>query len=133
MTVKNILSRWSHIGYLASHIYFISLFLPANSTCWPFLLFLFLLANSTCRPISSFFLPANSTCWPFIMQPDGSHRLLSLAFPHAREIRLEVLAIDRHRKLDTIQFLKHVCISRQNLINLVRPVPIWRPLAIFCL
>src|SRR6185312_565475 len=90
-------------------------FLPANSTCWPI----------------SVFLLANSTCWPFIMQPDGSHRLLSLVFPHAWEILLEVLAIDCHRKLDTIQFLRHVCISMQNLINLVRSVPSWRPLAIF--
>src|SRR6185503_15101526 len=78
----------------------------------------------------SFFLLANSTCWPFSVQPDGSHRLLSLAFPHAREILLEVLAIDSNRKLDAVQFLEHVCIPRQNLINLVRPVPSWRPLAI---
>ena len=121
-------------------------YLLANSTCWPFSLLLFftgqlnvlaylilsffLLANSTCWPIS-FFLLANSTCWPFIMQPDGSHRLLLVAFPHARGILLEVLAIDSNRKLDTIQLLNHVCIPRQNLINLVRPVPSWRPLAIF--
>ena len=63
--------------------------------------FVFLLANSTCWPIS-FFLLANSTCWPFIMQPDGSHRLLLVAFPHAWKIFLEVLAIDGYRKLDTI-------------------------------
>ena len=107
--------------------------------------------------LSSFFLLANSTCWPVIifftgqfnvlachdffyrptqrvglswLQPDGSHRLLLLAFPHAREILLEVLTIDSNRKLDAIQFLEHVCIPRQNLINLARPVPSWRPLAI---
>ena len=45
---------------------------------------------------------------------------LLVAFPHARKILLEVLAIDRHRKFDTIQFLKHVCVPRKNLINLVR-------------
>ena len=89
----------------------------------------FLLANSACWPIS-FFLPANSTCWPFSVQPDGCHRLLLLAFPHAREILLEVLAINSNRKLDAVQLLKHVCIPMQNLINLVRSVPSWRPLAI---
>src|SRR6185503_3768519 len=99
VSIKNILSRWLHIGCLASHIIF---------TCWPtqrvglshFLLLFFyrptqcvglsffftgqlnvlaylffLLANSTCWPIS-FFLLANSMCWPFVMQLDGSHRLL---------------------------------------------------------
>src|SRR6185503_6776886 len=50
-----------------------------------------------------------------------------LAFPHAREILLEILTVDSNRKLDAVQFLEHVCISRQNLINLVRPVPSWRP------
>ena len=90
-------------------------FLPTNSTCWPFMIF---------------FLLANSTCWPFSVEPDGSHRLLLLAFPHAREILLEVLTIDSNRKLDAVQFLEHVCIPRQNLINLVRPVPSWRPLDI---
>ena len=92
-------------------------YLLANSTCWPLLLFFtgqlnvlaylifafFLLANSMCWPISFlFFLLANSTCWPFIMQLDGSHQLLLVAFPHARKIFLEVLAIDGYRKLDTI-------------------------------
>ena len=51
-----------------------------------------------------------------------------LAFPHAREILLEMLAIDSNRKLDAVQFLEHVCIPRQDLINLVRPVLSWRPL-----
>ena len=93
-----------------------SSFLLANSTCWPLIIIFFtgqlnvLASHSTARWISS---------------------ALSFAFPHAREIFLDVLAIDSHRKLDTIQLLKHVGISRQNLINLVRPVPSWRPLAIF--
>src|SRR6185312_11191945 len=66
----------------------------------------FLLANSTCWPlIHSFFLPANSTCWPISVQPDGCHRLLLLAFPHAREILLEVLPIDSNRKLNAVQLL----------------------------
>ena len=119
-------------------------FLLANSTCWPLLSFFspfsvlfftsqlnvlaflsfFLLANSTCWPISfSFFLLANSTFWPITLQPDGSHRLLLVALPHARKIFLEVLAINSDRKLGAVQFLEHVCIPRQNLINLVRPVP----------
>src|SRR6185312_9447350 len=58
------------------------------------------------------FLLANSTCWPFSLLPDGSDRLLLLAFPHAREILLEVLAIDSNRKLGAVQFLEHVCIPR---------------------
>ena len=33
-----------------------------------------------------------------------------LALPHAREILLEVLAIDSDMKLGAIQFLEHVCI-----------------------
>ena len=99
-------------------------------SCWPTqrvgLSHFFLLANSTCWPLSPFFLLANSTCWPFIIQPDGFHRLLLFAFQHARKIFLEVMAIDSYRKLDTVQFFKHVRISRQDLINLVRPMPIWR-------
>ena len=35
----------------------------------------------------------SSTCWPFIIQPDGFHRLLLFAFPHAQEIFLEVLVL----------------------------------------
>ena len=122
----------THLKHLKSMVThqlscFSYVFLLANSTCWP--ISFFLPANSTCWPIS-FFLPANSTCWPFLVQPDGSHRLLSLAFPHTWEIFLEVLAIDSHGKFDPIQLLKHVCISGQNLINLVRPMPSWRPLTI---
>ena len=50
-----------------------------------------------------------------------------LAFPHAREILLEMLTIDSNRKLDAVQFFEHVCVPRQNLINLLRPMPSWRP------
>ena len=91
----------------------------------------------------AFFLLANSTCWPIIIIIffTGQHVELachdysqmdligfsSLAFPHAREILLEMLAIDSNRKLDAYQFFEHVCIPRQNLINLVRPMPSWRP------
>src|SRR6185295_3881428 len=84
------------------------------------------------------------TCWPIIIfflffyRPTQRVGLLHysqmdligfslLAFPHAREILLEMLTVDSNRKLDAIQFLEHVCISRQNLINLVRPMPSWRP------
>ena len=38
-----------------------------------------------------------------------------------------MLTIDSNRKLDTVQFLEHICVPRQNLINLVRPMPSWRP------
>ena len=87
-------------------------FLLVNSTCWPFIHHFFYRPTQRVGLSLSFFLLANSTCWPFLVQPDGSHRLLLLAFPHAREILLEVLAIDSNRKLDTIQLLKHVCICR---------------------
>jgi len=50
-----------------------------------------------------------------------------LAFPHAREKLLEMLAIYKNRKLDAVQFLEHVCIPRKDLINLVRTMPSWRP------
>ena len=129
-----VIHRLSYFSY--------AFFLLANSTCWPIIIIFFtgqlnvlacldffLPANSTCWPIT-FFLPANSMCWPITLQLDGSHRLSLLAFPHAREILLEVLAIDSDRKLDTVQFFKHVRISRQDLINLVRPTPSWRPLTI---
>ena len=93
-------------------------YLLANSTCWPlslsfyfftgqlnvlaYLIFFTGQLNVLAFLIIFFLFLANSTCWPFIMQPDGSHRLLLVAFPHARKIFLEVLAIDGYRKLDTI-------------------------------
>jgi hypothetical protein len=77
-------------------------YLLANSMCWPPLLFALFFTGQLNVLAYLIFLLANSTCWPFIMQPDGSHRLLLVAFPHARKIFLEVLAIDSYRKLDTI-------------------------------
>ena len=120
VSIKNTLTRWLHIGCLASHIIFFFSF-----CCWPtqcvglshfcfffasqlnvlaYLIFAFFYWPTQRVGLSHFFifLLANSTCWPFIMQPDGSHRLLLVAFPHARKIFLEVLAIDGYKKLDTI-------------------------------
>ena len=51
----------------------------------------------------------------------------AFALPHAREILLEMLTIDSNKKLDAVQFLEHVRIPRQNLINLIRPMPSRRP------
>src|SRR6185437_5461328 len=91
--IKNILSRWLHIGCLASHIIFtcwptqsvglshFCFFLLAKSTCWPISFLLFFTWPTQRVGLSHFFLLTNSTCWPFIMQPDGSHRLLLVAFP----------------------------------------------------
>jgi len=47
VSIKNILSRWLHIGCLASHIIF---------TCWP--------TQRVGLSHFCFFLLANSTCWP---------------------------------------------------------------------
>ena len=135
----------THLKHLKSMVThrlscFSYVFLLANSTCWPLIHFFYrptqrvglsLFFTGQLNVLAYlflffFFLLANSTCWPISVQPDGSHQLLSLAFPHARKIFLEVLTINHHKKL-----LKHVGISRQNLINLVWPVPSWRPLAIF--
>ena len=63
VSIKNILSRWLHIGCLASHIIF---------TCWPtqrvglshFLLFFTGQLNVLAYLI---FLLANSTCWALII------------------------------------------------------------------
>ena len=78
-----------------------------------FFLFFFFTGQLHVLASHDFFLPANSMCWPITLQPDGSHRLSLLAFPHAREILLEMLTIDSNRKLDAVQFLEHVCIPRQ--------------------
>jgi len=132
----NVLAPYSffftgQLNVLAYFSFFLFLFFTGRLNVLAYFSFFLFFYRPTQRVGLSFFLPANSTCWPLTLQPDGSHRLLSLAFPHAREILLEVLTIDSNRKLDTIQLLEHVCIPRQNLINLVRPVPSWRPLAIF--
>jgi hypothetical protein len=67
-----------------------------------FLLFFFFssifLADSTYRPPSLYSLMCAIDC------------LLSIV-PHAREILLEMLAVDSYWELDTIQLLKHICIS----------------------
>jgi hypothetical protein len=47
--------------------------------------------------------------------------------PHAGKILLEMLAVDSHWKLDTVQLLKHICISGQDLVNSIRLMSIWRP------
>ena len=127
--------------------------LLANSMCWPLLSFFtgqlnvlachhFFYWPTQHVGLSSFFLPANSTCWPVTIFFTGQLNVLAChdysqmdligsCYSLSREILLEVLTIDSDRKLDIVQFLEHVCIPRQNLINLVRPVPSWRPLAIF--
>ena len=127
----------SQLNVLASH----SFFLPANTTCWPVIIFFTGQLNVLAY---LFFLPANSTCWPFslffftgqlnVLAFLSIARWVSSALvtcsPTCSGNTFEVLAIDSNRKLDAVQFLEHVCIPRQNLINLVRPVPSWRPLAI---
>ena len=79
----------------ASHIYFTSqlkvlasslFFLLANSTCWPIMIFF----TGQLNVLASY----NTARW---ISP-----ALSLTFPHAREIFLEVLAINSDRKLDAI-------------------------------
>jgi hypothetical protein len=67
-----------------------------------FLLFFFFsssfLADSMYRPPSLYSLICAIGC------------LLSIV-PHAREILLEMLAVDSYWKLDSIQLLKHICVS----------------------
>src|SRR6185312_5166603 len=106
----------THLKHLKSMVThqlscFSYVFLLANSTCWPLILFfcrptqcvglslsffftgqlnvlafVFLLFFTGQLNVLAFFLLANSTCWPFSVQPDGSDQLWLLAFPHAREI-----------------------------------------------
>jgi Ni/Fe-hydrogenase subunit HybB-like protein len=52
--------------------------------------------------------------------------LLSI-IPHVGEILLEMLTVDSYWELDTIQLLKHICISELDLVNSIWSVPIWRP------
>jgi hypothetical protein len=61
---------------------------------------------------SSFFL-TNSTYWPPSLYSlmCAINCLLSI-IPHAREILLEMLAIDSYWELDIVQLLKHICVSR---------------------
>jgi hypothetical protein len=57
--------------------------------------------------------------------------LLSIV-PHAGEILLEMLALDGYWELDTVQLLKNICVSGQDLLNSIRLMPIWRPFSISC-
>jgi hypothetical protein len=57
--------------------------------------------------------------------------LLSIV-PHAGEILLEMLTVDSYWELDAVQLLKHICVSGQDLVNSIRPMPIWRPFSISC-
>ena len=87
VSIKNILSRWLHIGCLASHIIF---------TCWPTqrvglshsLLFftgqlnvlaylIFFTGQLNVLACHDFFLPANSTCWPVIIFFTGQLNMLA--------------------------------------------------------
>jgi hypothetical protein len=73
---------------------------------------------------SSFFLADSTYRTPSLyslMCAIGS--LLSIV-PHAGEILLKMLAIDSYWELDTVQLLKHICISGQDLVNFIRPMPI---------
>ena len=65
--------------------------------------------------------------------------LLLVALPHARKIFLEVLAINRHRKLDTIQLFKHrhfqakpdqPCTAHAKLETTCHIFYLWFPMAI---
>jgi hypothetical protein len=59
----------------------------------------------------------------------GLHILLPI-LPHAWEVLLEMLAVDGHWELHTIQLFKHIGIALQNLDDFVRTVPIRRPFAV---
>jgi hypothetical protein len=76
-------------------------------------------ADSTYRPPSLYNLMCAISC------------LLSIV-AHAREILLEMLAVDSYCELDTVQLLKHICVSGQDLVNSIRPMSIWRSFSISC-
>jgi hypothetical protein len=75
-------------------------------------------ADSTYQPPSLYSLMCTIGC------------LLSIV-PHAREILLEMLTVDSYWELDTVQ-LKHICVFGQDVVNSIRPMPIWRPFSIRC-
>ena len=114
-----------------SYVYFSVFYRPTQRVGLSLFPSFFLSANSTCWPISFFFFTGQLNVLASHSTARWTSSALSFAFPHARKIFLEGLAINSHGKLDTVQFLEHVCISRQNLINLIRPMPSWGPLAIF--
>jgi hypothetical protein len=80
-----------------------------------------------------YFSPADSTYRPLslhsLMCVIGC--LLSIV-PRAGEILLEMLTVDSYWELDTVQLLKHICVSGQDLVNSIRPMSIWRPFSISC-
>jgi hypothetical protein len=82
-------------------------------------IYIYILADSTYRPPSLY----NLMC--------AIDYLLSI-MPHAEKILLEMLTVDSYWELDTVQLLKHICISVQDLVNSIRPMPIWRPFSISC-
>jgi hypothetical protein len=80
------------------------------SSLFLFLFFLYL-ADSTYRPPSLYSLMRIIGCSMSVI-------------PHAGKIHLEMLTVDSHWELDTVQLLKHICISGQDLVNSIRPMPI---------
>ena len=70
VSIKNILSRWLHIGCLATHIYFFTGQLNVLASLTFIIIIFFtgqlnVLASLTLFLL--FFLLANSMCWPFII------------------------------------------------------------------
>jgi hypothetical protein len=86
---------------------------------WLLYIYYFFLADSTYQPPSLYSLMC------------AIGYLLSIV-PHAGEILLEMLTIDNYWELDTVQLFKHICVSGQDLVNSIRPMPIWRPFSISC-
>jgi hypothetical protein len=76
-------------------------------------IYYYFLADSTYRPHSVYSLMC------------AIGYLLSI-MPHAGEILLEMLTVDSYWELDTVQLLKHICVSWQDFVNSIRPMPIWR-------
>jgi hypothetical protein len=81
---------------------------------WLLYIYYFFSTDSTYRPPSRYSLMC------------AISYLLSI-MPHAGEILLEMLTVDSYWELDTVQLLKHICVSGQDLVNSIRSMPIWRP------
>jgi hypothetical protein len=80
---------------------------------------------------SFFLLLGDSTYWPPSLY--SLMRIIGCSMsviPHAGKILLEILIVDSHWELDIVQLLKHICIFGQDLVNYIRPMPIWRPFSI---
>ena len=97
--IKNILSRWLHIGCLASHI--IIFFASQLNVLASHDFFTGQLNVLASRDYYFFYWPTQRVGLLQCSQMDLIGSLL-VAFLHARKILLEVLAIDSYRKLDTI-------------------------------